>query len=245
MEPELAPLLPELFADLEDLGVRAVDVVALLQPLQLPAEARVLDLGCGKGAATFALAQELGVHTEGVDGLPAFVEHATRRAKEAGLSERCRYREADLRREVERARDYDVVMLLALGDVLGDQTQTVRALSACVRPGGYIVVDDAFIADGAEVDLNDLVGCYPHQETLERLQRGGAQVIAEQEHAGKEMMAWLKAAAGCVVERARDLSEAHPELEDALFEFAKRQWEETALLEGPVVGATWLLQKPL
>ena len=43
--PDLLPWLPELFQELEDLGARSEDVVAILADADLPVGGRVLDLG--------------------------------------------------------------------------------------------------------------------------------------------------------------------------------------------------------
>ncbi|WNG54045.1 methyltransferase domain-containing protein [Archangium gephyra] len=82
--PELLPFMPELLADLDELGTEVRDIIELLRPLGLPAGARVLDLGCGKGTVALALARELGLRVLGMDGFVPFVEQARRRAEEGG-----------------------------------------------------------------------------------------------------------------------------------------------------------------
>jgi len=134
--PELLPFLPELLADLDELGTEVRDIVELLRPRGLPAGARVLDLGCGKGTVALALARELGFRVLGVDGFVPFVEEASRHAAERGLAGACEFRQGDLREAVREVGGMDVVMLLAVGRVLGDAAETVEALRRCVRPGG-------------------------------------------------------------------------------------------------------------
>jgi cyclopropane fatty-acyl-phospholipid synthase-like methyltransferase len=94
--PELFPYLPELLADLEELGASRREIIELLQPLNLAAGARVLDLGCGKGAVLLALAEELGFECVGVDAFAPFIEVAQRTAQARRLTDKCTFRCADL-----------------------------------------------------------------------------------------------------------------------------------------------------
>jgi len=245
--PELFPLLPELFRDLEDLGARAEDVVAILGQAQLPAGARVLDLGCGKGASAIALAQHLGLRVRGVDGVAPFVAHAAARAAREGVAERCTFEVGDLREVVRTARDQDVVMMLALGDVLGPLEQTVRTLLGCVRPGGLVVLDDAYF-DATQLDdprvIPDEFGGLPDRAASERLiAAAGARIVDERRADTAEAFDWLQEMTARVLARAEALAALHPRLERSLREFAVRQCEETQDLLGPVVGVLWLLAR--
>ncbi len=67
-DPVLIPFLPELLADLDELGSSAEQVVGVLAPLALPRAARVLELGCGKGVVAVRLASEFGFSVLAVDG---------------------------------------------------------------------------------------------------------------------------------------------------------------------------------
>jgi len=242
-EPELLAVLPELFADLEDLGARADDVAALLEPLGLDADARVLDLGCGKGAAALAVAARFGCRVRGVDAMPEFMAHATRRAEALGLSAHCTFEVGDIREEVIEAEDYDVVMLLALGEIFGSLEGTLITLEPCVKPGGLIVIDDAFIADDADVPEESYEYCYDHATTLGVFDELGFDVVGEKRFDSDLDLAWLQGMAAKVLTRAEALADKRPELKDAILTFAARQVEETKTLTGPVVGATWVLRK--
>jgi hypothetical protein len=51
VEAELLPLVPELLADLDELGGYASVIAEVLADMALPQSTRVIDLGCGNGAA--------------------------------------------------------------------------------------------------------------------------------------------------------------------------------------------------
>jgi ubiquinone/menaquinone biosynthesis C-methylase UbiE len=240
-EPELLPHLPALMIDLEDLGARARDVLALLEGRGLGPGSRVLDLGCGKGASAIAVARAFGAQVKGVDGLPAFVEHARRRAGAEGLGERCTFEVGDVREAVLRADDQDLVMLLALGPVFGDARETVGVLRRCVRPGGLVLIDDAFLAEGQKLP-EGAQDCFDHRTTVAFLEAHGDRLVGERLTDTEEAEAWCRAMTKEIVRRAQDLAEERPELAEALLEYAERQQRETEVLTGPLVGALWLLE---
>lgn len=242
-EPELLPVLPALLAELEDLGARAVDVVAVLQHAALPPGARGLDLGCGKGAAALAVAERFGLQMLGLDALPAFVEHARAAADRRGLLARCHFDVGDLRARVAAGGDFDLVMMLALGDLLGDSAETVAALRACVRPGGYLLIDDAYLAPDADPDDPALQGCSDRAGLVAGLCAQGDRVVHERVIDGPGEQAFYAGTTARIVARCEQLAPQHPALAEAIRAFAERQRQEVALLSGPVVGALWLLQR--
>lgn len=249
--PALFPVLPELLADLEDLGARAEQVVTLLRQCALPPQARVLDLGCGKGASSLAIAREWRAHVLGIDAMPAFIAHATERARREALSDRCTFVVGDVREAVRHAEDYDLVLLLALGDLLGGLPETTHVLTHCVRPGGYILLDDAYLAE-AVADAGDaetaegaepFAGCHDRETTVALIELAGARVIGELSSDDEASHAWLASMTDQVLARAVELSRTRPDLAPHLLDFAHRQREETQALLGPLVGVTWLLQR--
>lgn len=56
----------------------------------------VIDLGAGDGKIVIAAAKQFGARGHGIEYNPDMVAHATRRAKEAGVSDRARFEKADI-----------------------------------------------------------------------------------------------------------------------------------------------------
>ena len=240
---ELLPWLPELFGDVEDLGVRARDVLKLLTLTDLPDGARVLDLGCGKGSALIALAQRYQVTGLGVDGVEAFLEHATRRAHSLGLEDRLAFDRRDVRSLVSEAPDHDLVMLLALGPVFGDASETIARLRGWVAPGGLMLLDEAYLPD--DLDAEDVHWEFglSVDELVRELTQHGDELVAELVYDTPEYRDWCGEVAAQIQSRARLLAERAPELARELTEFAERQSEETQSAESPFVGALFLLRR--
>jgi 2-polyprenyl-3-methyl-5-hydroxy-6-metoxy-1,4-benzoquinol methylase len=242
--PELLPFLPELLADLDELGTEARDIVELLRPLGLPAGARVLDLGCGKGTVALALARELGLRVLGVDGFAPFVEEARRRAEERGLSALCEFRQGDLREAVDEVEGVEAVMLLAVGPVLGDAAETVGALRRCVRPGGYVVINDCYVAEGVGLEASrDLAGYAHLEETRRRMQSQGDRLVREVLPSTEETDAYNASNTELIRRRAEAIALRQPEAAEWVRGFVAEQERQSRLLTTDLLNALWLLRR--
>ena len=241
-EPELIPFLPRLFVDLEDLGARADHVLEILRRAEFAAGSKVLDLGCGKGAVAVALAREFRCRVDGVDAMPEFIRHARAQAAGAGLEDSCSFRVADLHEVVDDSHGYDLACLLALGEVLGSVDEAVARLRQCVEPGGFLLIDDAYLRDDS-TQPEDVVNCFSHERTVELLQSAGDEILYETIVDGPESVADYADMTAAIAQRAAELAREHPEQAELFMDFAARQQEEVALLTGPVVGAMWLIRR--
>jgi SAM-dependent methyltransferase len=122
----------------------------LIGLLDLPAEPRVLDIGCGKGELLFRLAERFGgpsgrgVRAVGVDVSPFVVAElraaAARRVWEANL-EILEMDAASYRPEPE---SFDLACCLGASWIFDGHRGTLRALREAVRPGGRVLVGEPF-----------------------------------------------------------------------------------------------------
>lgn len=241
-DSRLLPLLPELLADLWELGPAAADVVSVLETVGVGPGARVLDLACGKGAAAVALAERLGAHVEGIDGFPPFVEAATALATERGVGEHCRFRQGDIRGLLGQSGSNDVVMLLSVGPLLGDHARTIEGLRGLVPPGGHIVYEDGFLADGVTPSRADAtyVG---RTDVLEGLTAFGDRLVGEVVGSREATRAVNERNTERIRERARRLRVRHPDLGALLDDYVARQERETRSLGTDVLCALWVLRR--
>jgi cyclopropane fatty-acyl-phospholipid synthase-like methyltransferase len=242
--PELVPYLPDLLADLWDLGSSPPLVSEWLNELGLPADStRVLDLGCGKGAVSLTLARDLGFHVHGVDLMEPFVQDARDRAEEWGIVDRCRFERGNIHDTVRSARGYDVVVYASVG-ALGPLDAAVSALRGCVRAGGYMVVDEGFRAPGAETaaGFENLVG---YEESRRRLVAHGDAILHERLLSPEEMRAVDRRYIESIAARAEALAAQHPEDADLVRSYVVRQKQAAARWERAARSAAWLLGKAM
>jgi cyclopropane fatty-acyl-phospholipid synthase-like methyltransferase len=241
--PDLLPLMPELLTDLEELGGSSSKIVELLRPLDLPRGARVLDLGCGKGAVLLALAAELGVRGVGVDAFPPFIEEAHESARQRGLDGRCTFRCDDLHDATKELGGFHVAMMLGLGLAVGEQQEIVRLLRGCVPPGGFLVVDDAFLPEGVAGTVPGYEGYADHATTLARLRAHGDVILQEHCVPGEQLEQQIQRETEKIRRRAEDLVRRRPEVAEQVRAYVRRQRREARLARDSVVDAVWLLQR--
>lgn len=238
----LLPLLPELLADLWEFGPTAEDVVATLKSVGVARGSTILDLACGKGAVAVALAQHMGARVEGVDAFQPFIQAAQALAEERGVSDKCRFEQGDIRNLLEKEGQYDVVLLVSVGPVLGDYDQTMAGLRRLVRPGGYIVIEDGFLADGVahSPSAEDYVG---HAETLRQLTACGDVVAKEVICPTEQFRLVNQRNTALIRKRASLLRASHPALAQLIDEYVASQERETQILGTAVICAIWVLRR--
>jgi len=238
----LLPLLPELLADLWELGPPAEQVVAALRSVGVGPDSAVLDLACGKGAVAVALAEQLEVRVEGIDAFQPFLQSARTLATERGVSHRCRFEQGDIRILPGQQEQYDVVLLLSVGPVLGDYERTIAGLRRRVRVGGYLVIEDGFLADGA-AHLPLAEGYAGHSETLRRLTACGDVVAREFICPMEQARSLNRRNIDLIRQRANLLKASFPACEELIEEYVARQEREIRILGSDVICAIWVLQR--
>ena len=118
----------------------------------------VLDAGCGVGGPALYLATELACHVDGITLSQRQVELATAKAREAGASERARFRVQDALHTDLPDAAVDVVWALESLELMGDKEAffaeawrvlrpggTLAITTWCVRPGELAVADAALL----------------------------------------------------------------------------------------------------
>jgi 2-polyprenyl-3-methyl-5-hydroxy-6-metoxy-1,4-benzoquinol methylase len=243
VNPEILRFVPELLQDLDALGSDPKLVVAWLDESGLRGpKIRVLDLGCGKGAVAVAVADRLGCRVRGVDALPAFLEAARRQALARGVGALCTFEAGDLRDTVAKGGDYDAVMLVSVG-VLGSPEAMVRGCRACTRPGGVMILEEAYLREAGRLEFAGYGDVVTRAETLRQLTSWGDELIAERRTPLAEMQAQNRRFNESIERRAAELAARHPEHAPAFRAYVEKEHRECELLESALECATWMLRR--
>lgn len=129
--------------------------------LHLEQVGNVLDLGCGTGVVTRALAKAVSRDSKvtGTDFSAGLIEFAKRLAAEQGLGDRIRFEVADSHQNPTGEGQHDLVVLHTLLSHVTTPAQVLMEAARVTAPGGHVVVFDgdyASITFGAgDPALND------------------------------------------------------------------------------------------
>lgn len=115
----------------------------LWSKLGLQSGSRLLDVTCGPGLYSVALA-ERGCQVTGVDFGPASIAYARQFAHERSVSDSCRFIESDVRRMEFEAGHFDAALFL-YGQLsvftVEDTTALLSMIATFLKPGGRLVVE--------------------------------------------------------------------------------------------------------
>src|SRR5690348_2571269 len=136
---EVAALFDRLSPTYDQTGVPYYAVIArgLVDRLDVRPGERVLDVGAGRGAATFPLAEAVGErgHVDAIDGAPGMVEHL---ARDAAHLPQVHVALGDATDPRPGEAPYDVVAASLVVFFLPDPVAAVTRWRALTRPGGRI-----------------------------------------------------------------------------------------------------------
>ena len=122
---------------------RQSTALSLIDALKLsPAATRALEIGCGAGFCTIALARR-GFSVTAVDSATAMVEVASRRVAAEDMAARIQVQLADVRSLPFEDGSFQVVLALGLLAWLDGPQPALREIARVTSPGGHVIVSAA------------------------------------------------------------------------------------------------------
>ncbi len=100
----------------------------------------ILDLGCGIGGSSLALAQRFGAQVTGITLSPVQAKRAQERAEAAGLSPQVQFQVADALQMPFESDTFDLVWSLESGEHMPDKQQFLAECWRVLQPGGQLMV---------------------------------------------------------------------------------------------------------
>ena len=132
----------------------------LVQRLGLPADGRLLDLGCGFGEWLLAaLAAAPGVHGVGVDTSGPALEEARGRATARGLEGRATFEQTDAAGW--QGEGFDAVLCIGATHAFGGLEPTLHAVRRHLRPGGRVLLGEGYWEGTPTQEALDALGAGP------------------------------------------------------------------------------------
>ena len=165
----------ELAARLEKRAEAADEIAAresYLDLLGIKAGDRVLDVGCGSGVVTRAIAKRVGPNGRvvGLDPSPSFLAVAREIADKSGVGERIEFREGSAKKLPFNDSEFDAVIAVTVLAHMHDGAKAVPELVRVIRPGGRVGVFD--------FDADMTVFTHPDREMTRRIVSSAADAVA-------------------------------------------------------------------
>lgn len=242
-DADLFPHFPYLLQDIWELGSSAKVVLDLINNnkiLNEIDELKILDLGCGKGAVSIPVTEELGGTLLGLDAVPEFIDDANLKASEYGIDAAAEFRVADIRKEIKKLSGFNLIMLASIGPVLGNIEQTLSGLRNCLIEYGYVFLDDGYLRAGSLIKSE---GVLDENEFYRQIDAGNFEVVDKYVWKREEMEASNKEIYSAIEARTKELIFKYPG-QKLLFEnYLREQAEENYNLENNITCASLLLRK--
>jgi ubiquinone/menaquinone biosynthesis C-methylase UbiE len=115
-------------------------VLAMVDKLGLPPDEQVLEVGCGAGLTTAALARR-GYIMDAVDSVDEMVDLTRRHAAEVGVAHRVRTAVADINRLIFPSDHFSLVVAIGVLPWLHSIYEPMREVARVTKAGGYLIVN--------------------------------------------------------------------------------------------------------
>ncbi len=122
-------------------------VLQMVKPMTLTSAKSMLDIGCGLGGATRAIAKTFGTWVVGMEASPALATAGMMYSEMAGLAKKAPIQHFDPATIEFPAKKYDAVCLRNIFSSLADKHRLLVQAEKALRPGGSILVSDFAFAD--------------------------------------------------------------------------------------------------
>jgi ubiquinone/menaquinone biosynthesis C-methylase UbiE len=118
---------------------RQTVALSYIDGLALPRTSRILEIGCGAGFITTALAKR-GFAVEAIDHAQAMIDLTLEHARQSGIQNRINACTGDIHELIYKDQSFDLIVALGVIPWLHDFQKALAEIARVTAPGGYIVL---------------------------------------------------------------------------------------------------------
>jgi 2-polyprenyl-3-methyl-5-hydroxy-6-metoxy-1,4-benzoquinol methylase len=167
--------IPYILQDFWELGTPSEEIIKIIRKYkQNYSSLNVLDLGSGKGSVSIKIASELKCNCLGIDAMEDFILFSNNKAKEFSVNNICTFEKNDIRTRIKTLGKYDILILGAIGPVLGDYYNTLLRLSTHLNNDGLIIIDDAYVNDHCNRNYPNIL---QKSELIKQIHNAGMELV--------------------------------------------------------------------
>lgn len=235
---EIVSYLPYILQDFNEIGSSALSILNMIKEnADIGKCLNIVDLGCGKGAVSLKIAEELNCRCLGIDGMSEFIEYAQAKAEKENISN-CYFVTSDIREEVKKLNPFDVIILGSIGPVFGNYYETMKILNNILTDDGIIILDDGYIEDGQDSTGSLIVN---KSELLSQIDKSDMKIVNQyfyddvSEEYDKEL--------DNIIKRCSELSCEFPDKKHIFDEYVNIQKGEYNNLKNEIVCSAFIIKK--
>jgi SAM-dependent methyltransferase len=243
-DKNLVKYLPYILQDVWELGTSSEEIIEIIKKQKQDySNLSILDLGSGKGAISIKIALELKCKCFGIDGIEDFVVFSKNKAKEYSVDDICIFEKNDIRTRIKTLGKFDIILLGAIGPVLGNYYNTLLQLGPHLNSDGIIIIVDAYVESGCQTDYP---GVLPINDILEQINNAGMQIIdriTDSETYDKKVEYGYDNEYKDLEKRCIELINKYPEDKELFLEYMKIQKELYWKLSNEVTPVIFVIKK--
>lgn len=241
---DLIVFIPYILQDLFEIGSDPQIITQLIKTnIPETMNKRIIDLGCGKGAVSIEIVNQLGMYTTGIDGMKSFIDDARKTVKESGNAERCFFLVDDIKNFLSASQEkFDIAIWGSVGNILGNCKETLESISQVLKSDGYIIYDDGYVKPEYKNEFPDAI---TKEELMKQISESGFSLMTAIKFDDKRMQELNCANNIAIQKRCDELSNKFPDKKHLFEEYVNNQLHETENLNNKFVSQTILLQKNL
>lgn len=238
---DLIKYLPYILQDFWEMGTSSEEIIEIIKKHKnYYSNLTVLDLGSGKGTVSIKLASELKCNCFGIDAIDEFIAFSNNKAKELYVDNICKFEVNDIRERIKTLGKYDIIILGAIGSVLGDYYSTLLQLAPHLNNDGLIIVNDEYV----EEDNKDYPNLIQKNDILIQINKARMEVIDSiTNDDSRKINEGHETQYKNLQKRCMELIEKYPEKRNIFLEYIEKQKMEYEILANEIISVILVIKQ--